>query len=236
MYFLEQFSTEHIYDMSQKSKFIYYTGISEIVFVVLAFGVAAMVQPHRIERYFKPFVVIHIIGSMAWLILFVHQSRLALQGKIEKHRKNLNLATILVIFNTLIAVYITYAWGDARRLIGESRDVLAFAILFFASIWAIKRDKPETHKRLLLIALMNLIGPAFSRVSFIFDLSQETGVFAVFLTWIMIPISYDLVSIRKVHIATIIGIGFTLLSFAIMVSIVFSPWMGTITELIYGSQ
>ena len=142
--------------MNMKSKYIYYTGIIAIVFVILAFGVAAIVQPHRVERYFKPFVILHIIASMAWLILFVHQSRLALQGKIKEHRKNLNLATILVVFSTIIAVYITYEWGDARRLIGESREILVFAILFFASIWAIKRGKPETHKRLLLIALLNL--------------------------------------------------------------------------------
>ncbi|MGB6036695.1 MAG: hypothetical protein WBG42_10550, partial [Cryomorphaceae bacterium] len=162
------------YRMKQKSKFIYYTGIIAIIFVVLAFGIAAVVQTHRIERYFKPFVIIHIILSMGWLILFVHQSRLAQKGQLDKHRKNVNLATTLVVLSTMIAVYITYAWGDTRRLIGESRDIVAFAILFFASIWSVKRGKPEIHKRLLLIAIMNLIGPAFTRVWFIFDWPQKT--------------------------------------------------------------
>ena len=219
--------------MKQKSKFIYYTGIVAIIFVILAFGIAAMVQPHRIERYFKPFVIIHIILSMGWLILFIHQSRLAQKGQLDKHRKNVNLATALVVLSTIIAVYITYAWGDTRRLIGESRDILAFAILFFASIWAIKRGKPETHKRLLLIALMNLIGPAFTRVWFIFDWTQETIVFALLLTWIIVPVSYDLVTIRKIHKATYIGIGFTLLSFIIMLAIIFSPFGAHLNELLY---
>lgn len=222
--------------MNKNSKYLYYSGIIAIVFVILAFGVAALVQPHRVERYFKPFVILHIIASMAWLILFVYQSRLALQGKIEKHRKNLNLATILVIFSTFIAVYITYEWGDARRLIGESRDILTFAILFFASIWAIKNGKPETHKRFLLIALMNLMGPAFTRVGFIFDWSQVTYVSVVILAWIIVPVSYDLVTIRKIHKATAIGVGFTLLSFIIMIAIVFSPLMESITELLYESN
>jgi len=219
--------------MKQKSKFIYYTGIVAIIFVILAFGIAAMVQPHRIERYFKPFVIIHIILSMGWLILFIHQSRLAQKGQLDKHRKNVNLATALVVLSTIIAAYITYAWGDTRRLIGESRDILAFAILFFASIWAIKRGKPETHKRLLLIALMNLIGPAFTRVWFIFDWTQETIVFALLLTWIIVPVSYDLVTIRKIHKATYIGIGFTLLSFIIMLAIIFSPFGAHLNELLY---
>ena len=168
-------------------------------------------------------------------MLFIHQSQLALKGHLDKHRKNINIATTLVVFSTIIAVYITYAWGDTRRLIGESRDILTWAILFFASIWAIKRGKPETHKRLLLIALMNLIGPAFARVWFIFNWPQETIVFALFLTWIIVPVSYDIVTIRKIHKATSIGIGFTLLSFVLMIAIIFSPWMDNITELIYGS-
>lgn len=219
--------------MKQKSKFIYYTGIIAIIFVVLAFGIAAMAQPHRIERYFKPFVIIHIILSMGWLILFIYQSQLAQKGQLDKHRRNVNLATALVVLSTIIAIYITYAWGDTRRLIGESRDILAFAILFYASIWAIKRGKPETHKRLLLIALMNLIGPAFTRVWFIFDWPQETIVFALLFTWIIIPVFYDLVTIRRIHKATYIGVGFTLLSFAIMIAIVFSPLLQSITEFLY---
>ena len=222
--------------MNKNSKYLYYAGIIAIVFVILAFGVAALVQPHRVERYFKPFVILHIIASMAWLILFVHQSKLALQGKIEKHRKNLNLATLLVIISTFIAIYITYQWGDARRLIGESRDILTFAILFFASIWAIKRGKAETHKRFLLIALINLIGPAFVRVGFIFEWTQGTVVLAFLLTWIIVPVAYDLVTIRKIHKATAIGVGFTLLSFIIMVAIVSSPLMESITELLYGTN
>ena len=207
-----------------------------MIFVILAFGIAAMVQPHRIERYFKPFVVIHIILSMGWLILFIQQSRLAKIGQLDKHRKNLNLATALVVFSTLIAVYITYAWGDFQRLIGESRDILVFAILFFTSIRAVKKGKPETHKRLLLIALMNLIGPAFSRIWSVFDWPQGTLVFTLILTWIIVPVSYDVVTIRKIHKATYIGVGFTLLSFIIMLAIIISPLGEQLNKLLYGTN
>lgn len=222
--------------MKQKSKFIYYTGIIAIIFVVLAFGSAAMVQPHRIERYFKPLVIIHIILSLGWLVLFVQQSRLAQKGQLDKHQKNVKLATAFVVLGTIIAVYITYVWGDFRRLMGESRDILAFAILFFASIWAIKKGKSETHKRLLLIALMNLIGPAFARVWSVFDWSQETIVLTLLLTWIIVPVSYDVVTIRKIHKATYLGVGFTLLSFIIMLAILFSPLGDHLNELLYGNN
>jgi len=83
---------------------------------------------------------------------------------------------------------------------------------------------------------MNLIGPAFTRVWFIFDWPQETIVFALLLTWIIVPVSYDLVTIRKIHKATAFGVGFTLLSFTVMIAIIFSPLGESINELLYGNN
>ncbi len=76
----------------------------------------------------------------------------------------------------------------------------------------------------------------FVRVGFIFEWPQETVVFAFLLTWIIVPVSYDLVTIRKIHKATTIGVGFTFLSFIIIIAIVFSPLMEGITEFLYGSN
>lgn len=219
---------------TQQSKFLWYTGVVAIIFVIFAFGGAAIVQPFRLERYLKPFVIIHIISAMGWLILFTYQSKLALSGRFEKHRKNLKIGTTLVIITTLFSIYITFAWGDARRFIGESRDVLVFAILFFASIWAVKRGRTETHKSLMLIACLNLFNPAFSRLGFIFDWPVSVGVLASFLTWIIVPLSYDLLTKRKVHKATIGGIVFTVTSFALVIGIVFSPLMEKIELFLYG--
>ena len=219
--------------MKQKnqSKLMWILGVVIIAFVILAFGTAAIVQPYRVDRYFKPTVFIHILLSMSWLFLFVYQSRLIIKGKIEKHRKNALLGMLLVPLILIEAIYITYEWGDPRRLIGESRDVLVFAILFFISIWAAKKGKLQTHKRLLLIAALNLIAPAITRVSFVFDWSRPTGILISILIWIFVPIFYDLLSIRKIHKATIFGIIFTILSFVLMIAFILSPLMKTIESI-----
>lgn len=216
-----------------KSKFLYYTGLATLLFVVLAFGFVASVQPERIARYYKPFVTIHILTSMGWLVLFTWQSKLILSNKLNRHKQNKKIAVILVVIATIIGIYITYLWGDSRRLMGESRDILVFASLFFASIGLVNKGKTQAHKRLMLIAMLNLVAPAWTRVGFIFDWTPPVLVLAMILSWIIVPLAYDISTIRKIHRATIAGILVTIVSFAIVVAIIISPWFENIDAFIY---
>lgn len=218
---------------AKSSKLIFWTGIVILVFVLLAFGIAAVVQPFRLDRYVKPLVIIHIALTMGWLVLFICQSRLALTGNMERHRRNAAPGILLVILIAIEAIYITYDWGDPVRFVGESRDVLAFAALFFASIWAAGKGKPETHKRLMQIACLNLINPAITRVGFIFGWSNGTLIAVMLLLWILVPVIHDLVTIRSIHKATIGGIIFSIVSFGLMIAVVISPLMGYIESLLF---
>ena len=220
----------------QRSKLMWYISISSLIFVILAFGTLSIIDTDRLGRYVKPFVVIHILSALGWLFLFSYQSWLILKGRIDKHKNNLKIGAILVIITTVFSIIITYQWGSAQRFIGESRDVLCFAILFFASIWAVNKGKPETHKRFMLMALLNLIIPATTRVKFIFDLSDQFFVLVPVLIWILIPIAFDVITIRKIHKATIIGIIFTFVSFILMIAIVLSPLMEDINTFLYSNK
>jgi hypothetical protein len=206
-----------------RSRFIEYAGIGLLVFVVIAFGAAAIVQPFRLARYAKPEVIVHIVLVLSWVILFIVQSRLAGAGAISRHRKNLRLGALLVFLITVQGIYLTYKWGDAMRLIGESRDVLTFAALFIAAIWAAMKGRFEAHKRLILIAALNLVGPAYIRLGFVLDWSIPTVILATVLTWILPPIAYDLLSRRAIHRATLAGIAFSIVTYALVLAIVFSP-------------
>ena len=215
---------------------MWYISISSLIFVILAFGTLSIIDTDRLGRYVKPFVVIHILSALGWLFLFSYQSWLILKGRIDKHKNNLKIGAILVIITTVFSIIITYQWGSAQRFIGEGRDVLCFAILFFASIWAVNKGKPETHKRFMLMALLNLIIPATTRVKFIFDLSDQFFVLVPILIWILIPIAFDVITIRKIHKATIIGIIFTFVSFILMIAIVLSPLMEDINTFLYSNK
>jgi hypothetical protein len=191
---------------NRNKKLMWFISVALIIFVLLAFGIVAFVQPERLPRYAKPFVIIHILSAMGWLFLFSYQTKLVINGQIARHEKNAKLGLALVFVITLSSILITYQWGLAERLIGESRDVVIFAILFLLSIWAIRKKKSQTHKRLMLIAALNLIGPAVTRLKFIFDLTDQIAVSITILIWILVPITYDLLTIRKIHKATIFGI------------------------------
>lgn len=220
----------------QQPQIMWYISIAALIFVILAFGSLSMMDRDRLGRYLKPFVVIHILSALGWLILFSYQSWLIMKRRLVKHRENLRMATILVVITTIFSIIITYQWGSAQRFIGESRDVITFAILFFTSIWAVNKGKSETHKRLMLMALLNLIIPATTRVKFIFDFSDQMMVLISVLLWILVPILYDILTIRKIHKATIFGMIFTLLSFILMLATVLSPFMKDIDAFLYGNN
>jgi hypothetical protein len=217
----------------QHSRFLRNTGIVMLVFVVVAFGAAATVQPFRLARYAKPLVIVHIVLVLGWLVLFIVQSRLAGAGAIVKHRKNLRLGALLVLLLTAQAIYLTYQWGDAQRFVAESRDVLAFAALFMAAVWAARRGRFEAHKRLILIASLNLMGPAYIRLGFVLDWSIPAGILATILTWILPPVVYDLLTRRAIHWASIAGIVFSIATFVLMLVIVFSPFIGVIESWLF---
>lgn len=209
----------------KQSWFLRNSGIVMLFFVVAAFGAAAIVQPFRLARYAKPEVIVHIVLILGWLVLFIVQSQLAGTGAIARHRKNLWLGASLVLLITVHAIYLTHQWGDPQRFVGESRDVLAFASLFIAAIWAVKRGRIEAHKRLILIAALNLLGPAYTRLGVVMDWSDLTVVLATIITWITPPVTYDVLTRRAIHRATVAGIVFSIATFALMLVIVFSPLM-----------
>lgn len=219
---------------AERSKFIWRTGLLIIVYVVLAFGLASWVQPFRLDRYAKPLVAVHIIASLGWLVLFFAQSGLVQRGETAKHRQRLTLATALVVVSSFTSIVITYQWGNALRFVAESRDALAFAILFLVAVALANRDDFEAHKRLMLMAGLNLIHPAHVRVPNIFDLPPAASLPITLLSWIAIPLAYDWVTQRKVHKMTLLGMAFTIVTFAIVIAVIFSPLMPMIETALYG--
>ena len=195
-----------------------------------------MIDTDRLGRYVKPFVAIHIFSALGWLFLFSYQSWLVLKGQIERHKNNLKIGSALVIITTVFSIIITYQWGSTQRFIGESRDVLCFSALFFASVWTAKKGKYDTHKRLMLMALLNLIIPATTRIKFLFGFSDQYFVLVPLFIWIVIPIGFDVITIRKVHKATIFGIIFTYITFILMIVTVLSPIMEDINRFLYPTK
>jgi hypothetical protein len=119
-----------------------------------------------------PVVHFHGLLFFAWSLYFAFQSWLAASGKIARHRSigmiGVSLATAMTIFGFLVSVNSMQRSAAA----GLADDGIAFAIvplsgiLFFAVVFTLaiaSIRRPETHKRLMLLAGISLLDAAVAR-------------------------------------------------------------------------
>ena len=122
----------------------------------------------------------------------------------------------------VVEFVIPVVWGNLTSLV-------IFAALLASAIAL--RGKPQAHKRLVLLASIAIIGPALARISRwpIFGGEQGPFVPVVLLLLLLAVVAHDLITTRRVHRATLIGIGF-----AIVVLVAQRVFLGTHPELAQG--
>jgi len=99
----------------------------------------------------------------------------------------------------------------ARVVWGNIASLVTFTVLLASAI--LLRRQPAAHKRLVLLASIAIIGPALARISRWPMFGGEQGPFVpiVLLVLVVAVVAHDLVTARRVHRATLIGIGLALL-------------------------
>lgn len=123
---------------------------------------------------FPSMPVIHFHGMLffAWTLYFAFQTWLAASGRVARHRTigmiGVSLATAMTIFGFLAAVNVM----KRSAALGLTDAGIAFAIvplsgiLFFAVVFALavaNTRRPETHKRLMLLAAISILDAAVAR-------------------------------------------------------------------------
>jgi hypothetical protein len=121
---------------------------------------------------------IHLHGAFAtaWLLLLIVQTQLIAAGRRDLH-KILGFAGAAVAVATLVTG-ITVALESERRVhtaanAGTLADPYVFLMFpmmsvgvfsVFVLLAILKRHRPDTHKRLMLLGTISLIGPALARI------------------------------------------------------------------------
>ncbi|MGJ4958264.1 hypothetical protein ACQR1H_21680 [Bradyrhizobium sp. HKCCYLRH2015] len=118
--------------------------------------------------------VIHFHGFLffTWTLYFALQSWLAASGRTAWHRSlgifGVSLATAMTIFGFLVAIEAM----KRSAAMGQANEGIAFAIVplsgiaFFAVVFTlavVHLRRPETHKRLMLLAGISLLDAAVAR-------------------------------------------------------------------------
>ena len=159
-----------------------------------------------------PSLIIHLHGAAftCWILLLVTQTSLATAGRVDIHRRlgiaGFLLACLMVIVGVLAATdSLVRKAGPAGRdvkafYIIPLTDMLIFATLIFFAFRA--RSNPSAHKRLIFVGTVALMIAAIARWPIWSHRNPITAALVSYV-FLLILVTYDLWSTRKLHRVTI---------------------------------
>jgi uncharacterized membrane protein YozB (DUF420 family) len=160
----------------------------------------------------RPLYHTHGLVFTCWILLLIAQPALVAIGRTDIHRRIGAAGGLLAAVMTFMAFLVTVDVG--RRgvappglsalefLIVPFGTVIVFPVLVGAALWW--RRTPETHKRLMLIATLELVPAAFGRWA-IFAPYGPLGFFGTTDLFLVAMMVYDRTTRGHLHPATIWG-------------------------------
>jgi len=150
---------------------------------------------------------VHGVVMTTWFVLFFVQARLVATGRTAIHRQlgaaGIVVAMLMVALGTTLAITSARAgFSPARELsplvflaipLGE---MVAFSVLFTAAI-ALRARSPW-HKRLMVLASLGMLAPAFARMLAAVGLGGP-AIFGLVDLVMLACIGYDTVKNRRLH-------------------------------------
>lgn len=205
-----------------------HTDIPHRYFKITAIAITAIVIAGFVPLYtlrllrHDPFLTLlvraHGLLMASWIALFLIQTQLIARGRADLHRKlgMLGLALIVAMLTIGIPVLLNAAARKAHgapgapfylRLVAfDGVNLLLFACL---AVWAVAmRFRSGYHKRLMLLATLSLLGPAFGRLTEYangFRGGSDLAVLLLMLGFLAACVMADTLSFRRFHPAWIFG-------------------------------
>jgi len=162
------------------------------------------------SRPITAMVHVHGLVMTAWILLFLTQTLLVAKRRTDLHRKLGVGGAVLAIVVVVLGIY-TIAGSILRQHLGTS--VGSFALTFVAFdglslllfgglvVTALRtRGRPQTHKRLMLMAAVTLLPPAFGRfVAYFTHAGVPAIVLALMCVSVLSCIAIDTIRHRRLH-------------------------------------
>ena len=147
-------------------------GLVGLAVVALGFGVT-YVLPMARRTFTAPwFVHLHGASALAWILTFIIQTLLVRSSRTPWHRRlgQVALPLALLIWLSGIATAVWAAQRDlaeqgtaaTSELAGTITGLSLYLLLVIAAVAA--RRKPDWHKRLIMLASIQVLWPAFFRL------------------------------------------------------------------------
>ena len=228
MAYVKRSQTDPASRASVRSRFFFVLSFLMLILVFLGFAPTYYLDAFfdtTIEFQPMPlYLAIHAFVLTMWFVGQVVQSGLIQAGRRELHRTLGMIGAALAagvvmtgIVATVNAIPHAEAFGIAPRgrldvlVVANSLNLLVFATLVWLALRY--RSKPDYHKRFMLIASIVIIGPAVSPLrelgAFLGSLLPQSVTIPVPLVFWILLISFialhDLLNMRRIHRATLVG-------------------------------
>ncbi len=221
--------------LQRRSKFFMYVSIALLVIVLVGFSPTLYLRAFFDVPDIPLYVYGHGAALTAWFIWFCVQTTAVNYGRVDLHRR---LGAVGVTIGILVLISGTAAaMGLAPRLLEKYGNIdsdfsriagvvlgnigLLVAFTGFLVAAVLNRRKSEIHKRLMYLASIGIILPAFGRIAKfpMIDLPEPPLAFAGLLTFLVMLGIFDRTNNGSVHRVTWIG-GIALLAILIFFGLV----------------
>jgi len=214
--------------------------------VFLGFARTFFLAP--IYHYHLPNVLVAIHGVVfaSWIALFAIQTSLVAVGRTDLHRKLGVFGAVLVglVFTMAYAVMLegvhrgftipgqeSISEHDRAQILALDVVGINFSFAMFVAGLLLRRN-PDSHKRLMLFGTISMIGPAIARWPFAIIASKPPLVGVVLQLFGIAVLVFDLLTTRRVHRATWIGVATLFLVPAIAIPLSTTPfWLNFLASL-----
>ncbi len=200
---------------------IFFLGMALLILATVFVGFAPTYFLAGVFQAPLPSTIIHIHGAVfsLWVLLLITQTSLVSAGRVDIHRR-LGIAGFLLACSMVIIGVLAATNALDRKFAPPGLDPLTFYIIpitdmviFATLIYFAFRNRFDSaaHKRLILIATTALMIAPIARwpIAMVHRKPFMAAFFAEI--FVLILAAYDLLSIRKIHRATLWGGAFLIL-------------------------
>lgn len=159
-------------------------------------------------------VQLHGLVMTTWVVLFITQVSLVATGRTRTHQRLGVFGAILAALVVIVGV-LTGIAGAARGatpgppalqfLVIPLGDMLVFAVLVGTALY-FRRGRLDVHKRLMLLAAVNLLAPAIARIPLHFiETGGALAFFGLTDICLLACVAFDTIRNRRLHPAFLWG-------------------------------
>jgi hypothetical protein len=196
-------------------RFYFFIALLNAAIVFAGFARTFFLNGFFAKLHLPSLYILHGLVFSSWLVLLVTQAALVSAKQIRIHQK-LGYASIAIVVSMFTLGWIMSVQAAQRGFTPPGGppplSFLAFQILglvlFTALVTAgfLLRNRPETHKRLMIVATVTILTPALARVFLLFNTNLIIfKAFGVQIAILLICMAYDFFARKRVHSAYVWG-------------------------------